>query len=92
MRIGRPHHGFHPSSDPLRDTSGPDNAVRTRSDRIRAFRASQMQSEQERMQRHEERMKGITTAVHLLSAEEAKALFTDIAAGLAFLVGRVLHL
>lgn len=33
-----------------------------------------------------ERARGCTTAVHLLSAEEAKSLFEDVVNGLAFLV------
>ncbi|KLO11390.1 kinase-like protein [Schizopora paradoxa] len=92
-RLGHPHNDFPTLSDHLRNPSGRNNMVRKKSDRIRAFRAAQRQSEQERQQRREERVKGVRTAIHLLSAVEAKSLFSDVATGLAFLHDKsILHL
>ena len=59
---------------------------RSRSDRIRAFRAAQGRPQEER-ERRAERVKGVRTAVHLLSGHEVKGLFGDVVSGLAFLVG-----
>ena len=49
------------------------------------------QPPEERERRKVERARGIRTAVHLLSGEEVKALFTDVASGLGFLVCRILQ-
>ena len=61
--------------------------IRSRSDRIRAFRAAQGRPQEERERRRAERVKGVRTAVHLLSGHEVKGLFGDVVSGLAFLVG-----
>lgn len=66
----------------------------SRSARIRAFRAMQQASPEER-ERLRREMNGDPSgmpptdwkAVHLLSAEEVKSLFQDVVEGLAFLVG-----
>lgn len=81
-RLGHPHDSMLQSNPP----SGNAAELRTRSDRIQAFRTSQKQSKEERDRRREERLRGVRTAVHLLSAEEVKHLFSDVATGLAFLV------
>ena len=60
--------------------------IRSRSDRIRAFRAERARPEEERKRRLADRRRGQRTAVHLLSAEEIHALFLDIVSGLCFLV------
>jgi hypothetical protein len=71
-------------------SSGPDvhppEDIRSRSARIRAFRAQQQAHKQgfPRPCRPQASLK----AVHLLSAEEVKSLFHDVTAGLAFLVWR----
>ena len=68
--------------------SGPDvrpqEDIRSRSARIRAFRAQQ-QAQKEGTPRPS-RPPASLKAVHLLSAEEVKSLFHDVTAGLAFLV------
>ena len=85
-RLGRPRNtATHSNSDPA---SALDDAFRSRSDRIRAFRAARYQPEEERERRKAERIRGIRTAVHLLSAEEVKHLFRDVVSGLGFLVNR----
>lgn len=63
--------------------------IHSRSARIRAFRAFQRAppDERERMRREMEQRSNRWKAVHLLSAEEVKSLFRDVAEGLAFLVG-----
>lgn len=71
----------------------------SRSARIRAFRAMQRAPPEERERLRRELDMSVTagqkgarngktnwTAVHLLSAEEVKSLFTDVVSGLAFLV------
>ncbi|KAH8115900.1 kinase-like protein [Phellopilus nigrolimitatus] len=89
-RLGRPHASS--DSGPLSGSAGLES-VHSRSDRIRAFRAAQSQPEEERERQRKQRTQGIRTAVHLLSAEEAKRLFTDVASGLAFLHDKsILHL
>ncbi|KZS97124.1 Pkinase-domain-containing protein [Sistotremastrum niveocremeum HHB9708] len=66
--------------------------LRTRSERIRAFRAKQHISAEER-KRLRERNRDCTTAVHLFSAAEIKSLMSDIVSGLAFLHDKsILHL
>jgi len=80
----------------------------SRSARIRAFRALQHAAPEDRARlrrelamstsagqsyHHQENSTGNWLAVHLLSAEEVKALFTDVVGGLAFLHDRsILHL
>ncbi|KAF8223462.1 kinase-like protein [Tricholoma matsutake] len=69
--------------------------IHSRSARIRAFRAFQRAppDERERMRREMEQRSNRWKAVHLLSAEEVKSLFRDVAEGLAFLHSRsILHL
>ncbi|OCB90836.1 kinase-like protein [Sanghuangporus baumii] len=91
LRLGRPHSPSTHSG--ASQPSALDEAFRTRSERIRAFRAMRSQPEEERERRKVERARGVRTAVHLLSAEEAKALFTDVTAGLGFLHDKsILHL
>ncbi|THH07039.1 hypothetical protein EW145_g3655 [Phellinidium pouzarii] len=88
-RCGRAHN--FPDSGPPSGFSGLD--MRSRSERIRAFRAARARPQEEREQRKAERTRGIRTAVHLLSAEETKCLFTDVVSGLAFLHDKsILHL
>ncbi|KAI5116294.1 hypothetical protein M0805_002164 [Coniferiporia weirii] len=89
-RFGRTHNPQ--QSGPSASSSGIDG-FRSRSERIRAFRAARSQPEEEKNKRKAERTCGIRTAVHLLSAEEAKRLFTDVTSGLAFLHDKsILHL
>ncbi|RDB27537.1 putative serine/threonine-protein kinase iksA [Hypsizygus marmoreus] len=69
----------------------------SRSARIRAFRAYQRASPEERARMRREmelaNAKGRWKAVHLLSAEEVKSLFQDVVEGLAFLHNKsILHL
>lgn len=85
-RLGRPRgNTFYSNSNSISST-GLDN-IRSRSDRIRAFRKARVQPQEERERRRAERARGIRTAVHLLSAEEIKKLFSDVVSGLSFLVG-----
>ncbi|KAF8630993.1 hypothetical protein AX15_002685 [Amanita polypyramis BW_CC] len=81
------------------DIGVPD--IHSRSARIRAFRAFQRASPEERecMQREMEGGNGVRRrgpswkAIHLLGAEEVKSLFGDVAEGLAFLHEKsILHL
>ena len=62
--------------------------VYSRSARIKAFRAFQRAppAERERMRMQMEQRDQTWKAVHLLSAEEVKSLFSDVTEGLAFLV------
>lgn len=79
---------------------GGDQDLLSRSARIRAFRAMQRAppEERERMRREMEELSGNAKqtgrpswkAVHLLSAEEIKSLFTDVVRGLGFLVCELL--
>ena len=79
-------------SEEFEETATPD--MHSRSARIRAFRAFQKASpeEKERMRREIEEGNGVRRsgpsgkAVHLLSAEEVESLFSDVVEGLAFLV------
>ena len=72
-----------------------DSNTRLRVERIQAFRAAQAKRRAEEQEgtskivKKKENIKegvSIQTAVHLLSAEEAKSLFGDVVCGLAFLV------
>ena len=77
------------------DYSGPPD-IHSRSARIRAFRAYQKASPEEKDRMKREVNEGSSVrgaaglpswkAVHLLSAEEIKSLFSDVVEGLAFLV------
>lgn len=81
-RLGRSH-----SSDMHQSgSSGPDQPedIRSRSARIRIFRAQQ-QAHQQGAPRSS-RPPASLKAIHLLGAEEVKSLFRDVTAGLAFLV------
>ncbi|KAK7683632.1 hypothetical protein QCA50_013470 [Cerrena zonata] len=92
------------NSTTTNDTNSP--SLHSRSARIRAFRAMQRAppAERERMKKELEMSiaagqngarsgKTNWTAVHLLSAEEVKGLFSDVVSGLAFLHDKaILHL
>jgi len=69
-------------------SSGPDvrppEDIRSRSARIRAFRAQQ-QAHKQGTPRPSGQLASLK-AIHLLSAEEVKSMFRDVTAGLAFLV------
>lgn len=101
VRLGRGSPHLHPTSNPAKDdVSAQTNTPLSRGARIRAFRAMQHASpeEREKMRREmsgeflggakPERL-GDWKAVHLLSAEEVKSLFQDVVEGLAFLVSIV---
>ena len=83
-RLGRNHGSDMHQSGPSEPDVRPPEDVRSRSARIRAFRAQQQASKlgTPRPSRPPASLK----AVHLLSAEEVKSLFRDVTAGLAFLV------
>ena len=74
---------MHQSGSP-EDVHTPED-IRSRSARIRAFRAQQ-QAHKEGISKPS-RPPASLKAVHLLGAEEVKSLFRDVTAGLAFLVG-----
>ena len=78
--------GRHQGSGKQNSNADVNDDIRSRSDRIRAFRAERARPEEERKQRLAERRRGQRTAVHLLSAEEIHSLFLDIVSGLSFLV------
>jgi len=83
-RLGRNHGSdMHQPGLPEPDVCPPED-VRSRSARIRAFRAQQ-QAHREGISRPS-RPPASLKAVHLLSAEEVRSLFRDVTAGLAFLV------
>lgn len=87
-----------PTGSPAPDASAPYS----RTARIRAFRAYQRASPAERERLRSElgldavggvsRSTANLKAVHLFSADEIKSLFTDITAGLAFLVRRLFRI
>ncbi|TCD62719.1 putative serine/threonine-protein kinase iks1 [Steccherinum ochraceum] len=98
---------FTEASSPVSDPAfEPSSTPFSRGARIRAFRAMQHASPEDRArlrrelslsnaagQSPRENNPGTWLAVHLLSAEEAKALFSDVVSGLAFLHDRsILHL
>jgi|SRR5712671_6235088 len=88
-RLGRPTHPPHPTSH--RDNTHEDESssdIHSRSARIRAFRAMQRASPDEKPAlRAKLNNKDHTwTAVHMLSAEELLCIFGGVAAGLGFLV------
>lgn len=105
VRLGRassqqfPHLNSHATSATAEGTSSPAQPSEpfSRSARIRAFRALQHASpeERERLKREAVSAESKTSdknatnwkAVHLLSAEEVRSLFRDVVEGLAFLVG-----
>lgn len=76
--------------DPLNPS---DNDIRTRSDRIRSFKAARSRPQEEIEKLRAERSRGTRKAIHLLSAEETKRLFSDVVSGLSFLHDKsLLHL
>lgn len=88
-RLGRSTHSphLHDQADPQAEatSSAASDGLRSRSARIRAFRSQQLDKKGKQPQVHKKpplEMK----AVHLLSAEEVKSLFSDVTEGLAFLV------
>lgn len=74
---------MHQSGPPGPDVCPPED-IRSRSARIRAFRAEQ-QAHKQGIPRSSRTLASLK-AVHLLGAEEVKSLFRDVTAGLAFLV------
>lgn len=83
-RLGRSRSSdMHQSGSLEPDVHQPED-IRSRSARIRAFRAQQQANKQgtPRPSRPPASLK----AVHLLSAEEVRSLFHDVTSGLAFLV------
>jgi hypothetical protein len=73
-------------------SEAPSGEYQTREDRIRAFRAragkgGTTHTSGEARRREARRRAREMKPVHLLSAEEIRSLFGDVAAGLAFLVG-----
>ncbi|KAK0477191.1 kinase-like protein, partial [Armillaria luteobubalina] len=98
-RLGRETRHIH--INPTGSLNGPNPAsnIHSRSARIRAYRAFQRASPEEK-ERLRRRMSGqqpqglqTWTAVHLLSPEEVKSIFTDVVEGLAFLHDKsILHL
>ncbi|KIP06309.1 hypothetical protein PHLGIDRAFT_107158 [Phlebiopsis gigantea 11061_1 CR5-6] len=96
---------IHPASTPAPENNSPQttkNQPLSRGARIRAFRAMQSASPEDREKRKQElagNISGSNTcqtdwkAVHLLSAEEVKSLFQDVVEGLSFLHDKsILHL
>ncbi|CAK5264077.1 unnamed protein product [Mycena citricolor] len=101
VRLGK--RSPHAHIDPAAFTSSnsppvEDSDTLSRSARIRAFREFQKFSPEQRERIREESLRHGTrsttwTAVHLLSAEEVKSLFSDVVEGLAFLHNKsILHL
>ncbi|KAF9787814.1 kinase-like protein [Thelephora terrestris] len=90
-RLGRNHSfDMHQSGPSDPDVHQPED-IRSRSARIRAFRAQQ-QAHKQNISRPS-RPSASLKAVHLLSAEEIKSLFHDVTSGLAFLHEKsILHL
>jgi hypothetical protein len=83
-RLGHNHGSdMHQPDSPGPDVHQPED-LRSRSTRIRAFRAQQHAHKQGTLR--PSRPPASLKAVHLLSAEEVKSLFHDVTAGLAFLV------
>ncbi|PBK94805.1 kinase-like protein [Armillaria gallica] len=98
-RLGRETRHIHINpSGALNGPSATSN-IHSRSARIRAYRAFQRASPEEK-ERLRQRMSGqqpqgiqTWTAVHLLSPEEVKSIFTDVVEGLSFLHDKsILHL
>lgn len=86
-RLGRTHSSdIHQSGSSGPDVHQPED-IRSRSARIRVFRAQQQAHKQGTLR--SSRLPASLKAIHLLSAEEVKSLFRDITAGLAFLVGKL---
>ncbi|KZP23449.1 kinase-like protein [Athelia psychrophila] len=81
------------SPTPTRPKPTDDEDPNSRSARIRAFRAAKAAPGAAKRAEPESRRSGRMTAVHLLSAEEVRALFGDVAEGLGFLHAKaILHL
>ncbi|KAI9510196.1 kinase-like protein [Russula earlei] len=95
-RLGRPTHQPHPTSNNTSTHDGEASSdIYSRSARIRAFRAMQRASPDEKPTlRAKLNNNGNTwTAVHMLSAEELLGIFGGVAAGLGFLHDKsILHL
>jgi hypothetical protein len=72
---------------------GLEGDIHSRSARIRAFRAFQHTppNEREKIYRQMKQRSQTWKAVHLLSAEEVKSLFRDVAEGLGFLVSLLFY-
>lgn len=84
-RLGHNHSSVtHQSGSSRPDVHQPED-LRSRSARIRAFRAQQQAHKQDDTPRPSRPLASLK-AIHLLSAEEVKSLFRDVTAGLAFLV------
>lgn len=63
-----------------------DDEPRSRSARIRAFRAAQTRPEVRRAQRSDSQQAERGRAIHFLNAMEVKSIFNDVVSGLGFLV------
>lgn len=83
-RLGRNYGSDMHQSGPSGPDVRPPEDVRSRSARIRAFRA-QRQAHKQRTSEPPKQPASLR-AIHLLGAEEVKSLFRDVTAGLAFLV------
>ncbi|KAK0203952.1 kinase-like domain-containing protein [Desarmillaria ectypa] len=97
-RLGRETRHIHINPNGTLNGTGATSNIHSRSARIRAYRAFQHASPEEKEQLRQ-RMNGqaqgmqMWTAVHLLSPEEVKSIFTDVVEGLAFLHDKsILHL
>jgi len=84
VRLGRNHGSDMHQSGPSGPDIHPPEDIRSRSARIRAFRAQQQAHKQGNPK--PSKQPALLKAIHLLSAEEVKSLFHDVTAGLAFLV------
>lgn len=91
-RLGRSVYSPHLADEQQADSSSPDpphsDVLRSRSARIRAFREQQHKKKEDKP-RAPKSPPLVMKAVHLLSAEEVKSLFSDVTEGLAFLVSVV---
>ena len=83
-RLGRNHGSDMHQSGPSGPDVHPPEDVRSRSARIRAFRAQRQAHKQETSGPSKQQTS--LKAIHLLGAGEVKSLFRDVTAGLAFLV------
>ncbi|KAG7446714.1 kinase-like protein [Guyanagaster necrorhizus] len=98
-RLGRETRHIHINPNGALNGNGATSNINSRSARIRAYRAFQHASPEEKEQLRQH-MNGQArqgtqtwTAVHLLSPEEVKSIFTDVVEGLSFLHDKsILHL
>ncbi|KAK0217432.1 kinase-like domain-containing protein [Armillaria nabsnona] len=98
-RLGRETRHIHINPNGALNGPSATSNIHSRSARIRAYRAFQRASPEEK-ERLRQRMSGqqpqgmqTWTAVHLLSPEEVKSIFTDVVEGLSFLHDKsILHL